>query len=84
LVHNANRGICKPSRKRAKEATEHPHPGKKKPQPSKDSPRYKKDEYDEQQKYRNSETHPDSEYPEPHFHHRNKSRQRNNYHFYYP
>jgi RHS repeat-associated protein len=84
LVHNANRGVCYPTRKRAKEAAEHPHSGKKKPQPKKNAPRYKRHEYDEQQKYKNPERHHDSPHPENHYHDSNKSRRRNNYHRTFP
>lgn len=53
LVHNAcNIGVKHPSRKRAKEAAEHPHPGKKLPQPPKDASAAKRNAYDKQQKYR--------------------------------
>ncbi|HIE01003.1 MAG TPA: hypothetical protein EYP59_12075 [Thiotrichaceae bacterium] len=84
LVHNANKGVCHSTRKRAKEAAEHPRPGKKKPQPKKNAPRHKRDEYDEQQKYKNPERHPDSQYPENHYHDADKSKRKNNIHHTFP
>ena len=84
LVHNANRGVCHSTRKEAKDAAAHPHPGKKKPEPKKNAPRHKRDEYDEQQKYQSPERHPDSQHPENHFHDADKSNSKNNNHHTFP
>jgi RHS repeat-associated protein len=64
------------NRKRAKEAGEHPHPGKKLPTPKKNAPKKKRDDYNEQQKYKKPEKHSNSKHPERHFHDRNKSKQK--------
>ena len=85
LVHNGkcNIGVKHPSRKRAREAAEHPHPGKKLPQPKKDAPKAKRDAYEEQQKYRKPERHPDSKHPDSHYHDANKSNNDVNVHHYF-
>jgi RHS repeat-associated protein len=72
--------VTHPNRKAAKEAAEHPHPGKKLPTPGKDATKAKRDAYKEQQKYRYSEANPNSKHPERHFHDRNKSRAKVNRH----
>ena len=71
------------TRKAAKEAAEHPHPGKKKPTPSKSDSK-KRREYNEQQKYRNPESHPNSKHPQQHFHDRDKSKSKVNRHHTFP
>jgi hypothetical protein len=93
LVHNARcpyipktpRNIKKryPSNKRAKEAGEHPHPGKKMPTPPK-SNRKKRKLYEEQQGYRYPERHPNSEHPDTHYHDRDKSKNRRVNRHHYP
>lgn len=76
--------VAHPSRKEAKEAAEHPQPGRKKPTPPKSDTK-KRQEYEEQQKYRYPERHPNSEHSESHFHDRNKSNNRKvNRHHTYP
>ena len=67
-----NIGVQHKSRKEAKEAAAHAHGGKPRPTPPK-SATAKRRAYEEQQKYRHPETHPDSAHPEPHFHDSNKS-----------
>ena len=75
-----------PSRSRARNAAEHPRPGKKLPQPKKNAPRKKRDAYDEQQKYKRPERDkkPNSRHPDSHFHDSDKSRKPVNPHHYYP
>jgi RHS repeat-associated protein len=67
-----NVGVRHNSRKEAKEAAAHAHGGKPRPTPPK-SDKAKRKAYDEQQKYKQPETHPDSAHPESHFHDGNKS-----------
>jgi len=83
-----NIGKRYPSRSRAKDASEHPRPGKKLPPPPKNAPAAKRDAYRDQQKYKNPERHPDTPYPRSHFHNRSKgsdaSMGRPNPHNYFP
>ena len=72
------------SRKEAKEAAAHAHGGKPKPTPKKDAPSAKRKAYEEQQKYKKPESHPDSAHPESHFHDSNKSSNSTNVHHTYP
>lgn len=73
-----------PSKKRAREAAEHPRPGKKLPQPKKDAPKVKREAYKEQQKYKRPESHPNSKHPKRHFHDRDKSKEKVNRHHTFP
>ncbi|MGI8997667.1 MAG: hypothetical protein ACR2GW_13475 [Pyrinomonadaceae bacterium] len=75
--------VAHPTRKRAQEAAEHPHPGKKMPTPPKSDTKKRK-QYEEQQKYKKSERHPDSKHKKPHFHDRNKTKNKVNRHHTYP
>jgi RHS repeat-associated protein len=59
------------SRKAAKEAAAHAHGGKPRPTPPK-SDKAKRKAYDDAQKYKKAESHPDSAHPEAHFHDSNK------------
>ena len=82
-----NRTVTHPSRKLAREAAAHAHEGGVRPTPPKSNVA-KRRLYDEAQKYRYSESHPESNHPEPHFHDSNKtvakSRSGINNHHVYP
>lgn len=66
-----NVGVQHSTRKAAKEAAAHAHGGKPRPTPPK-SDKAKRKAYDDAQKYKRPESHPDSAHPEPHFHDSNK------------
>jgi hypothetical protein len=86
LAHNAykpkrqNISVKHPSRKSAEDAAKKT----RSPTPKKDAPKKKWDRYNEQQKYRAPERHPNSAHPEPHFHDGNKSTQPINLHHTFP
>ncbi|WP_225981527.1 RHS repeat-associated core domain-containing protein [Paracidovorax avenae] len=78
-----NKTTTHSTRKRAKEAAAHAHGGKKLPQPKKELPenatdaqraalKAEQERYEQQQKYRNPDRHPNSDYPESHYHTGNK------------
>ncbi|REK17696.1 MAG: RHS repeat-associated core domain-containing protein [Planctomycetota bacterium] len=66
VIHN--------TKKAAKDTAAHAHGGKPRPTPPK-SDKAKRKAYEEQQKYKKPESHPNSDYPETHYHDSNKSTQ---------